>query len=134
MLLLWCFSMTQACSLSSWWNTFFISSLISSKQLFSLVAEAHLTILRCCHKPTTSLFFSLLVFQQLRSNLLGRMLSKFNCGRSCHFLLRSFVPTFYLLFFRYGGIVILLFSLIISFCQDQVLFLAYPFNRSVVFS
>src|SRR3954466_14925199 len=33
-----------------------------------------------------------------------------------------------------GGIVILLFSLIISSCQDHVLFLANPFNRSVVFS
>ena len=27
----------------------------------------------------------------------------------------------------------LLFSLIILFCQDHVLFLAYPFNRSVVY-
>ena len=40
-----------------------------SNHLFPLVAEAHLIILRCFHKPTTSLFFSLLVSQELRSIL-----------------------------------------------------------------
>ena len=51
------------------------------------------------HKPTTNLFVSLLVFQQLHYNLLGRVLSKFTCGKSCHFLLHSFIPAIYLLFF-----------------------------------
>ena len=88
----------------------FISSLISSKQLFSLVAEISPHNFEVFHKPTTSLFFSLLVFQQLRSNLLGRMLPKFNCGRSYHFLLFSLIPTIYLLFVRPGGIVMLLSS------------------------
>ena len=54
------------------------------------------------HKPTTSLFVSLLVFQQLRYNLLGRVLSKFFYGRSWHFLLHSFIPMIYLLFFLPG--------------------------------
>ena len=88
----------------------FISSLISSKQLFPSVAGCHLIMLRCFHKPTTSLFFSLLVFQQLRFILLLRMLPKFNCGRSYHFLLRSLIPTIHFLFVRPGGIVMLLSS------------------------
>ena len=62
----------------------------------------------------------------------ARMLSKFICGRNCHFLLRPFIPTIQLLFFRSGGIVMLLFSLIILLWQDHVLLLASPFNRSVV--
>ena len=48
----------------------FISSLLSTNQLFLLVAGCHLITLRCFHKPTTSLFFSLLVFQQVHSILL----------------------------------------------------------------
>ena len=51
------------------------------------------------HKPTTSLFVSLLVFQQPCYNLLGRVLSKLICGRSWHFLLHSVIPMIYLLFF-----------------------------------
>ena len=78
----------------------FISSFISSKQLFSLVAEFHLKFWDVFHKPSTSLFFSLLIFQQLRYNLLGRVLSKLICGRSCHFLLHSLFQgsIFYYLF------------------------------------
>ena len=41
-----------------------------SNQWFPLVAVCHLIMLRCFHKSTTSLFFSLLVFQQHRSILL----------------------------------------------------------------
>ena len=61
--------------------------------LFQLVAEFHLKFRDVFHKPTTSLFVPLLVFQQLRYNLLGRVLSKIICGRSWHFLLRPFIPT-----------------------------------------
>ena len=52
------------------WKKF--SSLLWSQtsNCFSLVVECHLIVLRCFHKPTTSLFVSLLVFQQLRSILL----------------------------------------------------------------
>ena len=81
----------------------FISSLISSKQLFFVSGRISPQVLRCFHKPTTSLFFSLLVFQQLRSIPLVRMLFKFNCGRSCLFLLRFFsfqLSSFYSLFRR----------------------------------
>ena len=44
--------------------------MISNKQLFFVSGRISLQALRCFHKPTTSLFVSLLVFQQLRSILL----------------------------------------------------------------
>ena len=50
----------------------FISCLISNKQLFFVSGRISPQVLRCFHKPTTSLFFSLLVFQQLRSILLRK--------------------------------------------------------------
>ena len=43
-----------------------------SNQWLPLVAVCHLIMLRCFHKPTTNFFFSLLVFQQLRSILLHK--------------------------------------------------------------
>ena len=52
----------------------FISLLISSKHLFSVVAEFHLNFWEVFHKPNTSLFVLLLVFQRLRHNLLARVL------------------------------------------------------------
>ena len=66
--------------------------------LFSLVAELQLKFWGLFHKPTTSLSFCCWFFQQLHSNLLGRVLSKIICGRSWHFLLHSFIPMIYLLF------------------------------------
>ena len=86
-------------SFSSRWRSFSSLWCSQSNQWFPLVAGCHLIVLRCFHKPTTSLFFSLLVFQQLRYNLLGRVLSKLSCGRSWHFLLHSVVPMIYLVFF-----------------------------------
>src|SRR4051812_27944691 len=91
-------------------------------------------MLRCFHKPTTSLFFLLLVFQQFPSNLLSRMLSKLNCGRSWHLLLHSFITMIYLPFFCSGGIVMLLSSTHHLVLPRSCFFRAYPFNRSVVSS
>ena len=85
--------------LSFRWKKFSSLRWSQTSNCFSLVAECHPIVLRCFHKPTTSLFFSLLVFQQLCYNLLGRVLSKLFCGRSWHFLLHSFIPMIYLLFF-----------------------------------
>ena len=51
------------------------------------------------------------------------MLFKLFCGRSWHFLLHSFISIIYILFFRSGGLVMLLFSIIISNCEDHDLFL-----------
>ena len=50
--------------------------------------------------PRGSYPFVVGFFQQLRYNLLGRMLSKLICGRSCHFLLHSLFQgsIFYYLF------------------------------------
>ena len=74
------------------------------------------------HKPTTSLFVLLLVFQQLRYNLLGRVLSKLICGRSWHFLLHSVIPMIYLLFFLLEALWCCSFHSIISNCEDRFLF------------
>ena len=65
---------------------------------------------------------SLLVFQQLRYNLLGRVLSKLICGRSWHFLLHSVIPMIYLLFFLPEALWCCSFHSIISNCEDHVLF------------
>ena len=75
------------------WKKFSSLRCSQTSNCFSLVAECHLIVLRCFHKPTTSLFFSLLVFQQPRCNHLGRVLSKLICGTRCHFILRPFIPT-----------------------------------------
>ena len=48
------------------------------------------------------------------------------------FLLHSFISMIYILFLSSGGIAMLFFSPIISFCQRSCSFHAYPFNRSVV--
>ena len=83
-------------------------------------------------RPYQAYSFSLLVFQQLRSTLLLKMPFQAFCGISWHFLLHSPISIIYLLFFRSGGIAMLFFSPIISFCQRSCSFRAYPFNRSVV--
>ena len=89
--------MTHVLHLSSWWNKFLVSLFISIQ---SIVYVSGRILPHNFEKfPTTSLFVSLLVFQQLRSNLLGRVLSKLICGRSWHFLLQYVIPMIYLLFF-----------------------------------
>ena len=66
---LWCLSMIQVFSYPLGKRSFHL--FVDLKQVIvPLVAGCHLIMLRCFHKPTTSLFFSLLVFQQLRSILL----------------------------------------------------------------
>ena len=51
------------------------------------------------------------------------MPSKFNCGRSCHFLFHSIIPMIYLLFFLPGALWCCSRWPIISFSQDHVIFL-----------
>ena len=74
----------------------------------------------------------MLVFQQLCSNLLARMLSKFNCGRSCHFLLRSLYHNdlVSILSFRRHCVVVLFNHLLVL--SRSCSFHDCPFNRSVV--
>ena len=99
MLLLWCLSMIQVISIILVEEVFF--HLVGVINYISCFRSGRISPLswEVFHKPTTSLFVSLLVFQQLRYNLLGRVLSKLICGRSWHFLLHSVIPMIYLLFF-----------------------------------
>ena len=95
---LWCLSMIQVFSYPLGESSFHL--FVDLKQAIIFVSgRISPQVLRCFHKPTTSLFFSLLVFQQPRYNLLGKVLSKLICGRSWHFLLHSVIPMVYLLFF-----------------------------------
>ena len=112
MLLLWCLSMIQVFSYPLGERSFSSPWSSHSNQWLHLVAICHLIMLRCFHKSTPSLFFSLLVFQQLRS--------------SPFFSLHSFIST--------GGIVISLSSTHLLVLSRSSSFLAYPFNRSVVSS
>ena len=70
MLLLWCLSMIQVFSYPLGERSFSSPWCSHSNQWLPLVAVCHLIMLICFHKSTTSLFFSLLVFQQLHSILL----------------------------------------------------------------
>ena len=62
-----------------------------------------------------------------------RCLFKLFCGRSWHFLLNSPMTIIYLLFFRSGGIVMLLSSTHLLGLSGPCFHRAYPFNRSIVF-
>ena len=112
MLLLWCLSMIQVFSYPLGERSFSSPWCSHSKQWLPLVAVCHLIMLRCFHKSTPSLFFSLLIFQQLRS--------------SPFFSLHSFIST--------GGILISLSLTHLLVLSRSSSFLAYPFNRSVVSS
>ena len=69
---LWCLSMIKF-SPSHLGEEVFFSLLISIQSTVSVVAEFRLYFEKFFHKPTTSLLFSFLVFQQLRSTLLLKM-------------------------------------------------------------
>ena len=85
-----------------------------------------------CHKPTTSLCLSLLIFQQLRSILLCKGAFQAHLWQKLAFSPPFCYSNDLSSILSPGGIVMLLFSLIILFCQDHVLFHAYQFNWSVV--
>ena len=69
MLLLWCLSMIQVFNYPLGKRSFHLF-LFSSKQLFFVSGTISPQVLRCFNKSTTSLCFSLLVFQQIRSILI----------------------------------------------------------------
>ena len=68
--------MIQFLHLSSRGNKFLVSLFLSIQFFFPWVAGCHLIIGDVFHKTISRLFFSLLVFQQLRSTLLLRMPSQ----------------------------------------------------------
>ena len=123
MLLLWWLPRVQVISLSSWWKKFFHLVGVINYIICFHSGRISPQFWEVFHKPTTSLFVSLLVFQQLHYNLLGRVLSKLICGRSCFFLLHSVIPMIYLLFFLPEALWCCSRWPIISFCQDHVFFL-----------
>ena len=95
-----------------------------NQSLFPLVAVCHLIMLGCSHKPTRSLLFSLLIFQQLRSSLLRKdVFFQIHLWKELSFSSPFFYFNDLSSILSFGGNVMLLFSLIISFCQDHVIFL-----------
>ena len=74
------------------------------------------------HKPTTSLCFSLLIFQQLRSILLCKDAFQTHLWQKLAFSSPFCYSNDRSSIISSGGIVMLLFSLIISNCEDCVLF------------
>ena len=126
--------MTQVLHLSSRWNKFLVSLLISIQSFcFRWWKKLTSSFWDVWHKPIISLFFSLLVFQQLRYNLLGRVLSKLICGGSWHFPSPFCYSNDRSSILSSGGIVRFL-ALTHLVWARSCYFLAYPFNRSVVFS
>ena len=130
MLLLWCLSMIQVFSYPLGERSFSPPWCSHSNQWLPLVAVCHLIMLRCFHKFTTSLFFSLLVFQQLRSILLFK-----------EALLNSIVIEVVVLFsvlliplFHLSRRHCDVFSLLSSSQVVKIMFLsfAYPFNHGVM--
>ena len=122
--------MTQVLHLSSWWNSF--SSLCSYQpKSFSFVSggiSPH-SFGDVFHKSTSNLLFSLLVFQQLRSTLLLRIPFQALLSQKLAFS-STFVYLNYLSsILSSGGLVMLLFSIIISNCEDHVLFVLIHLTR-----
>ena len=74
------------------------------------------------HKPTTNLCFSLLIFQQLRSILLCKDAFQTQLWQKLAFSSPFCYSNDPSSIFSSEGIVMLLFSLIISNCEDRVLF------------
>ena len=95
---LWCLSMIKFFP-SHLGEEVFISLLISIQSTVSVVAEFRLYLEKFSISPLQAYSFRCWFFQQLRFNLLGRVLSKLFCGRSWHFLLHSLIPMIYLQFF-----------------------------------
>ena len=112
--------------LSSRWNNFLVSLSISIQFFFPWVAGCHLIIWDVFHKTISRLFFSLLVFQQLRSTLLLRMPSQTLLWQKLAFS----SPFFYfnylysiLSFRRHCGVVLFTHLLV---CSGSCSFRAYP--------
>ena len=92
---LWCVSMIQIISLSSWWKKFFISLVLSIILFVFVVAKFRLNFEKFSISPLQAYSFRCWFFQQPRCNLLRRVLPKLIYGRSWHFLLHSVIPMTY---------------------------------------
>ena len=125
--------MTQVLLSSLRWNKFLVSLLIPIQFFFPWVTGCHLIIWDAFHKTISSLFFSLLVFQQLHSTLLLKMPFQTLLWQKL-----AFSSTFFYLndlssislFRRHCDVA--LFNPSFCFVKIMLLSFAYPFNRSVV--
>ena len=112
------------------------SSLLWSQtsNCFSLVAEFHLKCWDVSISPLQAYSFRCWFSNNSIQSFFARMLSKFICGRNCHFLLRPFYPNnlaSILSFRRHCDVALFTNHLVLS---RSCSFRAYPFNQSVVFS
>ena len=99
MLLLWWLSMVQVISLSSWRKKFFISLVLSFLLFVSVLAEFCLNCEKFSISPLQTCAFRCWFSNNSVQFFFARMLPKLICGTSWHFLLHSFIPMIYLLFF-----------------------------------
>ena len=115
--------MIQVLLLSYRWDSFLVSLFLSIQFFFPWVAGCHLMIWDVFHKTISSLFFSLLVFQQLRSILICKDAFQAHLWQKLAFSSPFFYFNDLSSILSSGGIVMLLSSLIISYCEDRVLFM-----------
>ena len=124
--------MTQVLHLSSRWNSFLDSLFIPIQFFFPWMAGCHLIIWDVFHKTISSVFFSLLDSQQLRSTLLLKMPCRALLWQILAFSSPFLSFNYQLLFFRSGGIVLLFSSTHLLVLSRSCSFHDCPFNRSVV--
>ena len=121
MLLLWCLSMIQVFSYPLGKSSFHL--FVDLKQAF-VFGSGRISpqFWEVFHKPTTSLCFSLLIFQQLRSILLCKDAFQAHLWQKLAFSSPFFYFNDLSSILSSGGMVMLLSSLNISNCEDRVLF------------
>ena len=102
-------------------------------QLYYLFRSGRISpqVLRCLHKPTRIISFCCWFSNNSLQFFFARVLSKFFCGRSWHFLLHLLFQWsfFYSFFWRHGDVALFTHNLEL---WGSCSFHAYPFNRSVV--
>ena len=126
--------MTQVLQLSSWWKKFLLSSLISTNQLFLLVAGCHLIILRSLPQAHNKLVLFVVDFPTtpFNSSLQGCFPSLFVAEVGIFFSILLFQwSIFYSFFRRHCDVALFTHHLEL---WGSCSFRAYPFNRSVVSS
>ena len=123
MLLLWCLSMIQVISLSSWWKKFFISSVLSIILFVSVVAEFCLNFEKFSISPLQAYSFR----HWFSNNSVITFLE--GClAFSSPFFYFNYLSSI-LLFRRHCDVVLFNHHLVLS---GSCSFHAYPFNRSVL--
>ena len=115
--------MVQVISLLSWWKKFFISLVLSIILFVSVVAEFRLNFEKFSISPLQAYSFRCWFSNNSVITFLEMCFPSSFCDRSWHFLLHFFYCNDLSSILPSGGIVMLLSSLIISNCEDRVLFM-----------